>query len=72
MKKIRSQMVQRGHCANETEAAAYRPKLQELRDNETFSDFHDLLGAMLQQGKTLEQEVVPVERLISPELQQGI
>ena len=51
--------------------AAYRQKLQGLRDNEKFSEFHELLDAMLQQGKALEQEAVPVERLIGIELRQG-
>ena len=44
---------------------SYRRKLERLREQDGFGEFHDLLDAMLLQGKTLEQEAVPVERLIS-------
>ena len=42
----------------------YRRKLARLREQEGIAAFHAVLDAMLQQGKTLEQEAVPVERLI--------
>ena len=42
---------------------SYRRKLERLREQDGFGEFHDLLDAMLLQGKTLEQEAVPVERL---------
>ena len=45
--------------------AAYRQKLQSLQGNENFSEFHAVLDTMLQQGKTLEQEAVPVQRLMN-------
>ena len=42
---------------------SYRRKLERLREQDGFGEFHDLLDAMLLQGKTLEQEAAPVERL---------
>ena len=45
--------------------AAYRQKLQSLQGNENFSEFHAVLDTMLRQGKTLEQEAVPVQRLMN-------
>ena len=41
----------------------YRVKLQTLLLDDTLGIFHELLGIMLQEGRTLEQEAVPVTRL---------
>ena len=41
----------------------YRVKLQTLLRDDTLAIFHELLGIMLQEGRTLEQEAVPVTRL---------
>lgn len=44
---------------------SYRRKLERLCEQDSFSEFHAVLDTMLQQGKTLEQEAVPVQWLVS-------
>lgn len=45
-------------------APAYGQRLQGLHGEANLAEFREVLEAMLRRGKTLEQEAVPVERLI--------